>query len=183
LNDVEIFPSHLPSGVFAAGDVMISLRNIHAIVVFHPDTLHIKYLSVGKVVRQHDPDFIDGESISIFDNNNVAPKSQKPQSRIVRLSATTNHLQVLYAGSNTQPFYTDIMGKHQWLPNGNMLITESTKGRAFEIDPQGALVWEYFNLTTKGYLALVDEAQRLPSVFTRAFFEEGRRTCGKTPAS
>jgi hypothetical protein len=64
-----------------------------------------------------------------------------------------------------------------------MLITESTKGRAFEIDPAGELVWEYFNLVDTGRLALVDEAQRLPSFFTREFFEAGRRMCGKMQGS
>ena len=127
LNDVEIFPSHLQPGVFEAGDVMVSLRNINAIMVFNPDTLRIKYLSIGEVVHQHDPDFVDGEQISVLDNNNVAPESQGPQSRIVVLSATHDDMQVIYSGSAEQPFYTAIMGKHQWLPNGNMLITESTE--------------------------------------------------------
>jgi hypothetical protein len=162
---------------------MISLRNIHAIIVFNPDTLNIKYLNVGRVVRQHDPDFIDGDSISIFDNNNVAHEARGQHSRIVVMSATNDHMQVIYSGSAEQPFFTHILGKHQWLPNGNMLITESTKGRAFEIDPKGALVWEYFNLVDKGRLAWVDEAQRLPSFFTSAFFEAGRRACGKTQAA
>ena len=80
-------------------------------------------------------------------------------------------MQVIYSGSSERPFYTDIMGKHQWLPNGNMLITESTKGRAFEIDPEGALVWEYFHLVDKGRLALLDEASAcrlsLPPRFSR----------------
>lgn len=183
LNDVEVFPAHLQPGIFEKGDVMISLRNVHAIMVFNADTLNIKYLSIGKVVRQHDPDFVDGERISIFDNNLVASESQGPQSRIVVVSARNDQVQVIYSGSREQPFYTDIMGKHQWLPNGNILITESTKGRAFEIDPEGKLVWEYFNLIDKGRLALVDEAQRLSSFFSRAFFEGGRRTCGKTQAT
>jgi Arylsulfotransferase (ASST) len=183
LNDVEIFPSYLQAGIFEAGDVMVSLRNISAVMVFNPDTLHIKFLSMGKVVRQHDPDFVDGESLSILDNNNIAPESQGPQSRIVVLSATNGHMQEMYSGSDEQPFYTAIMGKHQWLPNGNMLIAESLKGRAFEIDPEGKLVWEYFNLVDKGRLALLTEAQRLPSFFTPSFFEEGRRTCGETQAA
>ena len=183
LNDVEIFPSHLQPGVFERGDVMISLRNIHAIMVFNPDTLNIKYLSIGKVVRQHDPDFVDGERISIFDNNLVASDSQASHSRIVVMSARNDQVQVIYSGSVERPFYTDIMGKHQWLPNGNILITESTEGRAFEIDPEGKLVWEYFNLVDKGRLAWVDEAQRLPAFFSRSFFEGGRRRCGKTQAT
>jgi hypothetical protein len=183
LNDVEVFPSHLQPGVFEAGDVMVSLRNINAIMVFNPDTLRIKYLSIGEVVHQHDPDFVDGDRISVLDNHNVGPESQGPQSRIVVLSATHAEMQVIYSGSAEQPFYTAIMGKHQGLPNGNMLITESLKGRAFEIDPEGRLVWEYFNVVDKGRLALLSEAHRLPSVFTRSFFEEGRRSCGETQAA
>ncbi len=183
LNDVEIFPSYLQPGVFEAGDIMISLRNISAVMVFNPDTLHIKYLSIGKVVRQHDPHFVDGERISIFDNNNVASESEGPQSRIVVVSAPHDQMQVMYSGSGEQPFYTAIMGKHQWLPNGNILITESLKGRAFEVDPEGKLVWEYFNVVDKGRLALLTEAHRLPPFFTRAFFEEGRRTCSETQAA
>ena len=179
LNDVEIFPSYLQPGVFERDDVLISLRNINAVVVFDPDTLNIKYLNIGKVVHQHDPDFVDGDRISIFDNN-VAPESRGPQSRIVTVSAKNNQVQVVYSGSEKQPFYTNIMGKHQWLPNGNILITESMKGRAFEINPDGELVWEYLNLVSKGLLALVDEAQRLPAFFTRTFFEVSRRTCDKT---
>jgi hypothetical protein len=183
LNDVEIFPSHLQPGVFEEGDVMISLRNISAVMVFNPDTLHLKYLSIGKVVRQHDPDFVDGEHISIFDNNNTAPESQGPQSRIVVVSATHDHVQVIYSGSSEEPFYTAMMGKHQWLPNGNLLMTESMKGRAFEIDPEGRLVWEYFHVVDKGRLALLTEAHRLPASFTRSFFEEGRRTCSEPQAA
>jgi hypothetical protein len=183
LNDVEIFPSHLQPGVFDAGDVLISLRNINAVMVFDPETLYIKYLSIGKVVRQHDPDFVDGDHISILDNNNVEPESQSPQSRIVALSARHDQTEVIYAGSDEQPFYTAIMGRHQWLPNGNLLITESLKGRAFEIDPEGRLVWEYFHMVDKGRLALLTEAHRLPALFTRSFFEEGRRTCGELQAA
>jgi hypothetical protein len=179
MNDVETFPSHLQPGAFEPGDIMVSLRNIHAVMVFDPDTLKIKYVTVGKVVRQHDPDFIDGNRISIFDNNHVASESQGAQSRIVVMSATNDQMQVIYSGSSEQPFYTNVMGKHQWLPNGNILIVESMKGRAFEVDSQGALVWEYFHLVDKGRLALLSDAERLPSFFTSSFFANGRRKCNK----
>jgi hypothetical protein len=183
LNDVKIFPSYLQPGVFEAGDVMISLRNLNAIMVFNPDTLRVKYLSIGRVVHQHDPHFVDGNHISMLDNNNVASDSQAPQSRIVVVDARNDRLDLRYAGSAAQPFYTAIMGKHQRLPNGNLLITESLQGRAFEIDPAGLLVWEYFHVVDHGRLALLTEAQRLPPFFTQAFFEAGRRACGETPVA
>jgi arylsulfotransferase ASST len=104
-------------------------------------------------------------------------------SRIVVIDARNDQVQVIYSGSSEHPFYTDIMGKHQWLPNGNILVTESKRGRAFEIDANGKLLWEYFNLVDKGRLALVTEAERLPSFFTPSFFMEGRRTCDKVPVA
>jgi hypothetical protein len=182
MNDVEIFPSRLRPGVFEPGDVMVSLRNINAVMIFDPDTLNIKYLTIGKMVRQHDPDFIDGNRISIFDNNHVASEPQGARSRIVVMSATNDQMQVIYSGSSERPFYTNVMGKHQWLPNGNLLIVESKEGRAFEIDSEGTLVWEYFHLVDKGRLALLTEAERLPPFFTASFFADGRRKCGTTQA-
>ena len=36
-------------------------------------------------------------------------------------------------------------GTNQKLPNGNVLITESDYGRAFEVTTDGKIVWEYIN--------------------------------------
>ena len=73
LNDVEVFPRSLPEGVFKHGDVMVSLRNINTVLVFDPKALKIRFVSTGQFVRQHDPDFIDGNRFSVYDNNLVAP--------------------------------------------------------------------------------------------------------------
>jgi len=69
------------------------------------------------------------------------------------------------------------MGKHQWLPNGNMLITESMAGRAFEIDNKGTMLWEYFNLVEPHLLGLLTEAQRLTPFFNKVFFDEKSSQC------
>jgi len=42
---------------------------------------------------------------------------------------------VYYESNKKKPFFSSMQGKHQWLPNGNMLITETAKGRVFEINP------------------------------------------------
>ena len=78
-------------------------------------------------------------------------------------------------------FYTDVMGKHQWLQNGNLLVTESTKGRAFELDQNGNIVWQHVNLVDQeGWVGLVGEAQRLSTDYDRQFFEAQRQErCGR----
>ncbi|MBN1395755.1 MAG: aryl-sulfate sulfotransferase [Pirellulales bacterium] len=169
MNDVEPFPETMREGFFKKGDVAVSLRNINTVFVFDSRTDKIKFIAAGRFIRQHDPDFIDGERISVFDNNNAAPEEQGPQSRIVILNAPDDTLEVYYEGTEEHPFYTDILGKHQWLPNGNLLITESKQGRAFEIDNHGEIVWEYMNYVGEGVVGMIEEVQRLPPEYARFY--------------
>ncbi|MCP4263574.1 MAG: hypothetical protein GY774_39620 [Planctomycetes bacterium] len=171
LNDIETFPNHLKEGFFKKDDIMISLRNINTIIVFNHFSREIRFIRTGGFVRQHDPDFIDGNTISVYDNNNIAPESYGYQSRIVLLSAIDNRSLVYYQGSENCRFYSDILGKHQWLPNGNLIISEPTNGRAFEINKNGNIVWEYFNVVGDGMIGWMSEVQRLPSHYSRLFNE------------
>lgn len=177
LNDVETFPGYLEEGVFQAGDIMISLRNINTVLIFREEDLIVTHISTGTHVRQHDPDFIDGNTISVFDNFNVAPEEYEHHSRILIESFATGEHYTYYTGNAEHPFYTDIVGNHQWLPNGNLLITESVKGRAFEIDPQGNIVWEYVNILGDGLAGIIDEVYRLPSLFTEDYFDQLTEAC------
>ena len=177
LNDVEPFPPSFKEGFFSKDDIMVSLRNIHTIFVFNRINQKIKFLKTGYFVRQHDPDFIDGNTISVFDNNHFAPETDGYQSRILLLSAHESKSQVYFEGGKMTPFYTAILGKHQWLGNGNLLITESMKGRAFEIDKNGEIVWEYLNVIGKGVTGIIEEAQRVPLVFA-TIIEDRMKECG-----
>lgn len=163
----------------------MSLRNINTVLVLDPVTLKIRYLTTGKFVRQHDADFIDGNTISVYDNNHVAsPRSgaesggQHNSSKIVLISALDNSLTDYISGSQTLPFYSMIMGKHQWLNNGNLLIAESMKGRAFEINPQKQLVWVYNNVIAQtDTVGIMEGAERLPPNFDAQFFSRSRAAC------
>ena len=173
LNDVEPFSSKLQEGFFKPGDVLVSLRNINTVFVFDAETEEIKFISSGQFVRQHDPDFIDGNTFSVFDNNNNnAAKPGNRQSRIAIVSAEDDMIKVYFKGTAEQPFFTNVMGKHQWLPNGNLLITESKSGRGFEINQQGEIVWQYINYVDRGIVGVVSEAQRLPLEYTQLFRSE-----------
>jgi hypothetical protein len=165
LNDVEPFPARLKEGFFKKGDVLVSLRNINTVFVFNQNDDKIKFLRTGSFVWQHDPDFIDGDRFSILDNHPL----DNCQSRILVVSASKKTVTTYYEGTPEHPFSTKIMGKHQWLPNGNLLITEAQRGRIFEVDPKGTIVWEYNNDVSEKQVGLVTEAMRLPISFALLF--------------
>jgi hypothetical protein len=162
LNDIEVFPEHLQEGFFKHGDVVLSLRNINTIAVFEHATWRLKLLKVGGFVRQHDTDFIDGNTIMLFDNNNIGPAAFGQQSRILTLDGPTNELTEVFSGSANYPFYTKIMGAQQLLNNGHLLITDSIHGRAFELDQQKQVVWEYTNVVDDSTVGLMEDAHRIP---------------------
>ena len=179
LNDVEVFGSAMAPGFFQPGDVMFSLRNLNAVLVFEPETWKVKYLSIGKVVRQHDPDFLDGHTISIFDNNHVGTRADGIQSRIIRESVPSGSVQVAFEGTPALPFFTDIMGKNQWLPDGNLLLLEATGGRILEVDRFNQPVWEFNNLVEDGVLGAVTDVVRLPPEINADRLAEYRRLCAE----
>lgn len=171
LNDVEPFPDSFAEGFFTQGDILVSLRNINTFFVFNCADEKISFISVGECVRQHDPDFVDGNTISVFDNNLTSGIGYL-KSRILLFSITSasdKKVKTIYEGTPSKPFFSSIMGKHQWLPNGNLLITESCRGRAFEIDRNGETVWQYTNLVDKGVVGIIEEVKRLSPEGSRPF--------------
>lgn len=176
LNDVETFDLDAPPGAFALGDVMISLRNVNTVLVFDKDW-KLKYRWSDDFVRQHDPDFIDANRVSLYDNNFIGEPPAEQGSRILIRDLAADQQTTYFRGSPQNSFFSFLMGKHQWLDNGNLLISETTNARAFELDPNSEIVWEYYHRDEQDKPNLLEEAQRLPPRFTAEFFEERRRSC------
>jgi hypothetical protein len=176
LNDVEPFPNDMKEGFFKKGDVLVSLRNVNTIFAFNRDTEKVKFVCTGRFVRQHDPDFIDGDTFSVFDNNALAPEDDASRSRILLVSAPDQKVSVVFEGNPKAPFYTRVAGRNQWLPNGNILITETKWGRAFEINREGEIVWEYVNYVDDQTIGWVGEVQRFPPEYVRLY--DGSESAG-----
>lgn len=181
LNDVDVFPAHFESDIFAPGDIMFSLRNINAIFVIDPDTLKIKFQSVGQVLRQHDPDFTPDGDITIFDNNNLRPSitSEDGQSYILHIDSKTGAVEKLVGEAPDGRFYTTIMGTHQVLGNGNILVNSSGQGRVYEYGGNGRLLWRWSNLGQNDSNNRVYAAIGLPPEMNAAFFARVTAQCNK----
>jgi hypothetical protein len=141
---------------FQAGDLLISMRSLNLVFVLDQNTLKVKWWRLGAARRQHDPDWNRRGTITIFDNN-----MNRGHSNIVELWPTTYKSKILLAGSKYD-FYSSIRGKHQLLPNGDILVTSTQQGRVFEVDQDGKITFDFVNIYEKGKNLLVSEAILLP---------------------
>lgn len=152
LNDVEPLPQAMAADypMFDAGDLLVSLRNIDTVLVVAPATSAVKWSAHEPFLAQHDPDWIGGGWISVYDNNNDGTREGQVLggSRIWALRPADDGQRKIYptavpASSHERAFYSQHGGKAQKLANGNWLILEPQPGRVFEIDAEGRTVWEW----------------------------------------
>lgn len=161
-NDIDPLPEELSSHYsrFEAGDLLVSLRAPNLIFVMDPDTLKVKWWRQGLTRRQHDPDWNDKGTITIFNNN-----MHRGFSSIIELNPLNFDYEYIVEGEKYD-FYTWMRGKHQLVPNNGYLITSSQQGRVFEVDEQGEVVFDFINSYGKKKEALVvSEAAFLPLDF------------------
>jgi len=168
INDIEILDETMAPQfpLFNAGDIMVSMRNLNLIVIIDSVTEKIKWWMTGPFHRQHDPDFLPNGRIAVFDNrSDEAEGTILGGSRILSIDPVSRKIDIIYQSSPKNYFYTEIMGKHQFLPNGNILITESLAGRIFEINSQGEIVWSYINRYDEDEVFRITEGIRLNENF------------------
>jgi hypothetical protein len=147
LNNIDILPAAWADRfpMFKAGDILVSPRNLNAVVVIDRASETAKWVLSGPFYQQHDPDFLPNGNIAVFDNRGGDPACGG--SRILEIEPTTQQIVWQYDGCGGAPFFTFGRGEQQLLPNGNVLIAESEGGRLLEVthEPRPRVVWDYVN--------------------------------------
>lgn len=144
LNTLTILPEtplgeHDPR--FRAGNLMICFRNVNQVAILDQDTWEVLWVwGEGELEWPHHPTMIPGGNILIFDNGVL-----RGYSRVVEVDPLTGRIVWQYVAEPPESFYTYEKGSAQRLPNGNTLICDGDKGRAFEVTRSGEIVWEWLN--------------------------------------
>jgi hypothetical protein len=158
---------------FEAGDLLLSLREYNMLLIANPDTRRIKWWKIGPWARQHDPEFVPGGKIVVFNNNiyraafgmgpDISRRDIPRVSNIIEYDFRSGSHRVLFGGVPGQEFLSVIRGKVEYLPTGNLLITESEGGTVIEADANGRIVWEYVNRYDGNSVAELNEARVYPA--------------------
>lgn len=148
LNSIQELPE-TPLGTknsrFPAGNLLISFRSVHLILILERETGEVVWSwGPGEVERQHMPHLMANGNLLVFDNGNM----KRGYSRVIELDPVKKQIVWEYRADPPESFFTLAQGSAQRLGNGNTLIMNSAKGRAFEVTTEGRIVWEWFNPVT-----------------------------------
>ena len=146
-----------------AGQLLISWRSRQALAIVDMESESVVWATCGPFRYQHDPLPLANGNIMLFDNRgHVGPGGA---SRIIEFDPAHQTIHWQYNGSADKPFFSLVRATQQQLPNGNVLITESSAGRLLEVTRNGELAWEFRNPADlsgdPSYIPIVCGAQRL----------------------
>lgn len=165
-NTVEVLDGRISNRMppFKRGRVLVCVRELDAVAVVDLDEERVVWAIVAPWKRPHQPTVLDNGNIMIFDNRGFYDHS-----RIIEFDPRTTNIVWDYAGDEPSDFSSPECGSAIRLANGNTLITETDRGRAFEVTPERDTVWEYVNPTTAGennvFMASIFEMIRLEPDF------------------
>jgi hypothetical protein len=153
---------------FKQGRILTSFRNIDTIALIDPVQRKLVWAYKGDFRQQHDPRILPNDHLLLFDNQGRPGRSSVQEYDLRNMTLTW-----IFRGTETNPFYSHTCGAARRLPNGNTLIAETDNGRAFELTPQGEIVWEFYNPFRAGendeYIASLFDLVRLPSDFAQGW--------------
>jgi hypothetical protein len=157
---------------FKEGNFLICFRNVNQIAVLEKDTKKILWVwGEGVLEWPHHPTMVPSGNILVFDNG-----VERKYSKVIELDPLTGEIQWEYRGDPPRSFYSYQRGSAQRLPNGNTLICEGDKGRAFEVTKEKEIVWEWLNpsITKGGRRERVYRFMRLSSESVERLLKNGQ---------
>lgn len=139
-NTVELIRSSPPEAAFPyrRGDLLVSLREVNIVAFIDPRQQTVRRAWRGPWRAQHQPVFLPTSRILLFDN-----KGAGDHSRVLEFDVSTHEIVWEYHGVEGDLLASPEAGSCQRLANGNTLITDSERGRAIEITPEGKRAWEF----------------------------------------
>lgn len=123
-----------------AGTVLVCFRHLNTIAALDIERETVTWALSGMFHAAHEPTVLENGNILLFDNRGNAGAS-----RVIEIEPDSQTIVWRYPAAGEDAFFSATCGTCQRLRNGNTLITESENGRAFEVTPQGEIVWDWYS--------------------------------------
>jgi hypothetical protein len=157
--------------IYGPGNVLVTSRVQNLVTIINWESNRVLWAwGRGEIIGPHEATLLENGHVLLFDNGNKA----RGFSRILEVDPLTNKIVWEYRAKEPKTFFTTSRGGCQRLANGNTLITNSNHGQAFEVTPEGNIVWEFLNphLTANFHRPAMRRLERYPAAFIDAILAE-----------
>ena len=128
-------------GVAGPGDVILCIRHINTVAIVDLDSDSLLWnWGQDDLDYPHKPYVTEKGNLLVFDNGNF-----RNWSRRVEIDPVIKEIVWEYKADPPGDFFSGGRGEVSELIGGNILITESQRGRAFEVTREGKKVWEFYS--------------------------------------
>jgi hypothetical protein len=128
-------------GPARAGDVLICARELDRIAIVDLDARRVVWSwGEAELDGPHHPTLLADGAILVFDNGR-----RRGWSRLLEVDPRRSQIRWQWRATPPEAFHSGVRGSVEPLANGNLLVTESTRGRVFELTRAGRVVWEFRN--------------------------------------
>ena len=129
---------------FRAGNLLLCFRNANLLVILDSASRRpVWHWRPGTLDMPHTPSLTPAGGLLVFDNGR-----RRGWSRLIEVDPRDGRRLWSWRAERREDFFSDVRGSCQRLANGNTLVCESERGRAFELDPAGRVVWRFHNPET-----------------------------------
>ncbi len=144
----------------AAGDMLLSLRNLNAVAILDPEAREVKHMMRGTFSEQHSVKHLGGSKFIMFDNRrdrdwikdaDGKPRTRYKYSRVLVLDAATGEETVIFPRGEDRfaHWYSRRRGRISISPDGTRVIASfEDAGRAVEVRIEDGAVLAEFDLPT-----------------------------------
>ena len=124
------------------------------VLLYRPSTNEIVWKGIGPFFYQHDVDILDGNRISIFNNNakefidgNAVDGNSEVLIYDFRKNEYSSYLSKSLIKNDVQ---TPNQGRSEILPNGDLFIEETYYSRTLYFNADGSIRWTHINRSDDG---------------------------------
>ncbi len=136
-NTLAVVDDH-PAGLWQAGDVLLCMRELDTVAVVDPVRRAVRWSWGGaELSGPHQPSVTPDGRVLVFDNG-----AGRGWTRLLVVDPTSDKVEWTWSAEPPESFFCPLAGGCELLANGNILVTHSARGRAFELAPDGRTVWE-----------------------------------------
>jgi len=129
---------------FRPGNILVSARTLDTIFIIDRTSGEVAWQYTGDLDFQHEATMIGegmpGEGLILVFDNGFHSRDRYRRSIVQAIDPNTNEVVWDYG---SEYLFSSVGGTAHILPGGNRLICSSQGGRAFEVTPDGDIVWEW----------------------------------------